>query len=122
MNELLKGKIGNNKWSIFNELHQLFLSTNQKIDYRIFPLYIIYFLDDVVISVIYFKGKLVSNDSGDQLDVGFSFKNKPPIRNLISAEYMRYPGINYSLKFNSKSKISEDLVKMIKSSLLISNK
>lgn len=109
MLEDLRKKLGD-KWPAFNKLHQFIISGSPDITYRVFPIYVSYFTDDKMVSVIYFRGKALS---GIQLDVGFSLKEKPSIAGFIDAGYMQYPGINYSIKINSTKDITKEFKKTI---------
>jgi len=114
MSNELKEKLGS-KWPTFNKLHKLILSINPKIEYRIFPVYIRYSLRENIIAVVHFRGKFVLNN---QLDVGFSFKEKPKFPGFINAKYMKYSGINYSIKITNEKGLTKKLIKIIKSAIL----
>jgi len=111
MDKELKEKIGN-KWLIFNKAHKLILSISPKIEYRIFPIYIRYCLEENIIALVYFRGKFTS-DNG--LDIGFALKEKPKITGLVKASHMKYLGINYSIKIDEQDEITKKLIKIIKS-------
>ncbi len=106
MTEELKKKIGN-KWEIFNKLHQLIMSLDGKITYRIFPIYVSYYFKDNVIAVVYFRGKFISDS---QLVAGFALKEKPKDSNFMDAGYMKYKGINYSLEIKNYKDISKKFI------------
>jgi len=111
--EELKKKLSN-KWPIFEKLHIFILSINPKIEYRIFPIYVRYCLGEKIIVLVYFQGKFVLNN---QLDVGLSLKEKPRSSNFISAKYMHYPEINYSIKITDRAELTKNLSKVIKSTI-----
>ncbi len=114
MPENLKVKLGN-KWPIFEELHLFILSLNPKITYRIFTIYVTYYLGEEIIAIAFFRGKFVLDC---QLDVGFALMEKPKISNFTDAKYMKYPGINYSIKLNNRADITKEVIKTIKSTII----
>ncbi len=105
----LEVKLGS-KWKIFINLHNLIISINPKVNYRVFPIYVNYYLNDCVVAVVYFRGKFAV---GNKIDVGFAFNKKPSDKNFITAGYMKCPNINYSIKIN-KEEIDEEVTKEIK--------
>ncbi|MDP3057081.1 MAG: hypothetical protein Q8N37_00985 [bacterium] len=109
MLEDLRKKMGD-KWLVFDKLHQIIMFSSPSIDYRVFPIYVSYFIEDKMVFVIYYRGKTLS---GIQLDVGFSLKDKPNMPGFVSASYMQYPGINYSIKINSVKDITKEFKKII---------
>lgn len=109
----LKKKLGS-RWLIFYKLHKIIMSSNPNIEYRIFPIYVSYFIEDTIVLVIYFKGKMTS---ATQLDIGFALKKKPKTTGFIDASYMNYKGINYSTKINCKNGIPKNIIKTLKTTL-----
>ncbi len=109
----LKKKLGS-RWSIFHKLHKTITSLDPNIKYRIFPIYVSYFIEDNTILVVYFKGKTVSMT---QLNIGFALKKKPKIPGFINAEYMNYKGINYSIKINCEKNIPKNIIKTLETTL-----
>src|SRR3989344_8739327 len=97
----LKKKLGD-RWPIFEKLHKVILSASPDIKFRIFPIYVSYYLEDDNIAIVYVGGKFTS---ADQLDAGFNFKEKPKKLSFVNATHMKYPGITYSIKLNSPNDI-----------------
>ncbi len=106
----LKKKLGS-KWTMFEKLHEAILSANPNIEYRIFPIYISYYLADRNVVIVYFRGKFVSND---ELDVGLGLREKPKNFQFISASYMHYYGVNYSIKLKDVKEITKEFINTIK--------
>lgn len=110
----LKAKLGK-KWPIFEGLHKFIMSLNSKMRYRVFTIYITYYLEEKVIAVVYFRGKFVSDC---ELNIGFAFREKPNTAIFDSANYMQYPGINYGIKINSREDITGEITKTIKLNII----
>lgn len=113
MMENFKSKLGK-KWKLFSEVHRLILSINSDIEFRLFPIYVSYYLGDSVVAVIYFRGK---HASGSQLDIGLALEKKPSILNFISAKYMKYPRISYSIKVNDPNDMTKNFTRVLKTAL-----
>jgi len=116
----LKEKLGD-KWSTFDKLHRIILSVKRGIEYRIFPIYVSYFLGDNMVAVAYYRGKFRSDGKrggkldSKLLDAGFALKKKPKISGFVSAKHMKYPGITYSIKLGSPNDITKEFVQALKS-------
>jgi len=106
-----KKKLGD-RWEIFRVLHKLILSLNEKVNFRIFPIYITYHLKDKNIALIYYKGKFVKNSG---LDLGLNLKENPNSNKFIKAEYMHYPGISHGIKIKKLKDVDLNLIQTIKS-------
>lgn len=97
----LKKKVGN-KWSLFEKVHKLILSQNKKIEFCLLTIYVVYYLGDNNVAVIYFKGK----SAKEGLDVGLNLTQKPKSKFFTRAKHMSYPGINYCVKIEKTSTLT----------------
>ncbi len=107
--ESILGKKSN--WKILQKVHRAILSNDKEIKFRVFPIYIQYFKDEKIISVLYYKGKFVNSD---EIDVGFNLDHPPKLKLFKNAEYMHYPNINYSCKLKCSSNTDKFLSKIMK--------
>lgn len=107
----LKKKIGA-KWAMFEKLHKIILSANSNVEYRVFPIYVGYYLGDRNIAILYFRGKFVSND---ELDIGLGLDKNPKNSRFIDAKYMHYASVNYSIKIKNAKEITKKFISIIKS-------
>ena len=106
----LKKKLGD-KWLLFKTIHQDILSIHRNIDFRVFPIYISYYLDERMIAVVYFGGKFVTKHD---LNVGLSLRKRPKSKRFVGAKYMKYPGIVYSIKLSNRANVPNILLKELK--------
>ena len=100
------------RWNLFRRLHKLILSLNKEVGFDIFPIYIIYHLGEKNLALLYFKGKFVA---GASFNLGLNLKDKPKIEVFVSAKYMKYLGITYSIKLQELDVITPEITKIIKS-------
>jgi len=107
--EITKEQIGKN-WDIFKKVHQILLSVNKKVYFRVFPIYVKYFLDDEVFAVAFFKGNLVNDN---QIDLGLKFYITPVLKNLRDAQYMKDANINYSILVDGKKFDKTEIKKVV---------
>ena len=111
----LKRKL-DNRWPLFEKIHKEILSINPNIKYRIFPIYVSYYIGDKAIAVIFFKTKIITDN---QLNIGFAFKKNPNKPRFINADHMNYKGINYSIILNTGEGITDSDIKTIRESLCV---
>jgi hypothetical protein len=97
---------------IVEKVHFQILSFNKKITFRIFPIYIKYFLEDKVVGIIYFKGKFVNPK---KLVLGFNLSTKPKLVGFKNAGFMKDPNITYSIVLddNTSDKNIKEIIKLI---------
>lgn len=107
--EITKEQIGKN-WDIFKKVHQILLSVNKKVYFRVFPIYAKYFLDDEVFAVIFFKGNLVNEN---QVDLGLKFNITPVLKSLRNAQYMKDSNVNYSILIDGKKFDKTEIKKIV---------
>ncbi|MBI2673750.1 MAG: hypothetical protein HYX23_00510 [Candidatus Zambryskibacteria bacterium] len=109
MDNELEKKLGD-KLVIFNQLHKFIMSLNPKINFRLSTVYVRYMLKDDIVTVVYFRGKFVSDC---KLNVGFAFKEKPKGLGFRDAKYMSYPNINYSIRLKTDKDVTKNLSKQL---------
>ena len=96
--------------SVFNKFHKKITTEFPEMNWREFPIYVIYFIDELVLAIVYFRG---DNISDKEIDVGFNI-NKKPNDNFVDAKYMNYKGINYSIKIEDKKNSLNQVEKAFK--------
>jgi len=109
--EVLKNEMGK-RWIIFKQIHTIFLALDNKVNYRIFPIYIVYSRGEKVFGVIYFKGKLIKNDN---LIVGLKFNAQPDLQFFKEASEIKYAGINYYISLKNNEDLNKEIITSIKS-------
>src|SRR3989344_7754482 len=100
------------KFELLQDLHNAILSVHPKIQYRIFPLYIVYSLGEKNVALIYYRGKIVK-DGG--LYIGLNLDNPPKNKRFVTASAIKYPGIIYGTKLQNMSKITPSIIETIRS-------
>jgi predicted transport protein len=99
------------KFELFYPVHKKIISLNQNIEYRIFPLYVKYVIEDKVLFLIYFKGKFASTGI---LDLGMNLHDDTTVKGLVPAEYMKDKSINWSTKVTPETDVDSLFEKIIK--------
>jgi len=101
------------RWELFKKIHKTFLSFADDVNFRIFPIYIVYSMGDRVFSVIYYKGKLI--DQGyNNLIVSLALSATPKLKLFIKAAEIKYLGINYYINLKFTDKFDNKLISVIK--------
>ena len=59
-------------------------------------------------AVVYFKGKFSEDEK--LLNIGLALNKGSSIKSMVDASYMKYPGINYSIKIENAKEIEVDAV------------
>lgn len=88
------------KIEMLTEVHERIIHLGNKIDFRIFPIYIRYAKQDDILAVLYFKNK------NKIIELGINLKNKPS-NEFQGAEEMGYKGINYKVFINQKTNLDK---------------
>jgi len=100
------------RWALFQQIHNAILSVHPKIMYRVFPLYVVYGLDEENIALIYYRGAMIK-DGG--LYIGLNLDKPPKNKRFVPASAIKYPGITYGTKLQNTSKITFAIVETIHS-------
>jgi hypothetical protein len=106
----LKKEMGT-RWNNFYKIHNAFISFDEHVTFRIFPIYVIYTKDDKLFAVIYFKGRLVDSNN---LIVGLGLSGKPESDIFEDASYINYSGINYYINLRDTDVFDDELFVTIK--------
>ena len=112
--EITKKQIGKN-WEIFNKLHEVLMSVDKNVFFRIFPIYAKYFLNDEVFAVVFYKG---SSTKDNQVDLGLKFETKPLLKGVKDAKYMKDPSVNFSILLNEDNLIKDKIRILVRESLI----
>jgi len=112
--EITKKQIGKN-WEMFNKLHEVLMSIDKNVFFRIFPIYAKYFLNDEVFAVVFYK---FSSTKDNQVDLGLKFETKPLIKGIKDAKYMKDPSVNFSMLINEDNFIKNKIRILVKESLI----
>jgi hypothetical protein len=108
--EELKNEMGK-KWIIFNKIHNIFLTIDKNVNFRIFPIYIVYSRGENVFGVIFFKGKLIKNEN---LIVGLKFNSEPNLHYFKEASEIKYAGINYYISIKNNEDLNKEIITSLK--------
>lgn len=112
-NKDLKNIITNKETLNFiSKVHEKIINSDEGITFKIFPLYIKYFLNEKVIASIYYKKGKTLNEG--EIDIGLNLKERPEIEGCKDAKYMKDVNINFSFLFNSKKYSEDKLSNLIK--------
>ncbi len=84
--------------TLFKLVHKTVCSLGKNIQFAIFPIYVRYTIKDKVVAILYFNKK-------NFLDLGLNIHKNLTTKQFVNADYMKYPGITYSIKINSKTDI-----------------
>lgn len=104
--------VGNkSNWQLLQQLHKALLSTGKDIAYRIFPIYIRYEDGDRTIALLYFKGKHLELG---ELELGLNIGAAKLPKGFDNGERMKYPEINCSVKLATSSRLTKELLDVLK--------
>lgn len=94
---------------LLQKVHHNIVNSDKNIDFKIFPIYIKYYINLRPVAIIYFKGKFVEKGA---LDLGINLDSIPAIDGFREAGYMKDVKINFSITINDLN-YSDALVKTI---------
>ncbi len=100
LQEIIKKIQSTEDLNLFNETHKKILSLGSKVRFSVFPIYVRYIIKDKIIAILYFNKK-------NFLNLGLNISKNKISNGFVDASYMKYPGINYSIKIMKKSDIKK---------------
>jgi len=92
---------------LLSQIHKKILSIGKNVSFRIFPIYIRYVKGEHIIAILYYNKK-------NFLDLGLNISKDTIDSKFKRADYMHYPGINYSIRINKISDLSNKVINFLK--------
>ena len=99
------------RWGLFQQIHNAILAVHPKIMYRVFPLYVVYGLEEENVALIYYKGPIVRAGG---LFIGLNLPEAPQDRRFVIAKNIKYPGISYEAKLQNMSQVTPKILNAIR--------
>lgn len=101
---------------LLRQLHDAIMRTNKNIEYRIFPIYVRYDRGDGIVAVLRFKVnfKKINKTEPGELELGLNIGDIKLPKGFENGESLKYPDINCSIKLNTSSRLTKQLLDAIK--------
>ena len=100
------------KSELLKQLHEAVLSAHPKIEFRLFPIYIVYSLGEQSVALIYYKGKMIK---GRGLYIGLHLNEPPKNKKFVSAAGIKYPGITHGAYIKNADQLTSQAIETIRS-------
>lgn len=102
-------KINTESFAVLDKTHKAIINLVKDVSYKIFPLYVKYYVESEPVIILYYKGKFIEKG---ELDLGVNLKTMPKDFIFRDADYMKDGKIKYSTKVDAFTDISS-LIKNI---------
>lgn len=101
---------------LLQQLHDAIIRANKNIEYRIFPIYVRYDRGDDIVAVLRFKVnfKKINKTEPGELEFGLNIGDTKLPKGFENGESLKYPDINCSIKLNTSSRLTKQLLDAIK--------